>query len=164
MGKSEQTSRWIDLFATVLVVKDAGLYLPDERTLPIQDWQSYIDICSSIIPNLTDEAEYIVKSYFLLNRQYRPSNQFKTKSISIIFHMSKCIARLNLRNRVTRSDAILAVLLYEEQLLALWPETMTPIVFPLQNFTHISNENETDRDMSSLLDVSERDGLRILTD
>lgn len=145
-------SRWIDLFAIIIAIEQCGLYLPDERTLTFDEWQCYLDICNNISPCLTPEAKYVVQLYFAVNRKFRDSNQFKTKSISIIILLSKNIAKLNLRNRVMKCDAILAVMLYEEQLLSLNPGSQTPFAFAFEDHSHILPE--AGKNMACLLDVT----------
>lgn len=156
--EQDTKSRWLDLFGTVIVVQDAGLHLPESsRTLSCEDWQTYFELCGALNPVLTTEATYIVRQYFMVNRQYRPAHQFKPKSISILFLMSKCIAKLNFRIQVSRQDAVLAVMLYEQQLQQLYPNAMSPIFFQFRDLTHIS-DMESDgqqQNMSSLLDVSQ---------
>src|SRR5699024_1430054 len=135
-GQCENHSKsLLDLFGTVVLVKEAGVHLAEQkRTLPCGDWQCYLELCNTLNPEISPEAEYIVRQYFLVNRQYRPACQFREKkSISILFLMSKCIAKLNLRNQVTRHDALLAVMLYEQQLACLFSNTMSPIVFQFRD-------------------------------
>lgn len=151
-------SRWMFLFGTVVMVPDAGLWLPDQqRTISIEDWQVYLELAEAINPSLHPEAEDIVRQYFLLNRSHRPANEFPAKSLSILFCQSKCIAKLNLRNEVTRHDALLAVMLYEQQLQQLFPHSMSPIVFPLRDLTHIVEEEEEEEARMAAVEENSRD-------
>lgn len=62
---------------------------------------------------------------------------------------ARCIAKLNLRNQVICADSVLAILLYEQQLEALYVDSMTPIPFEHKDITHIGEA----LNISKLLDV-----------
>src|SRR5699024_807425 len=135
--------------------KEAGLHRAEPQPiLPVADWQRYFALCNTLDPTFSAAADCIVQKYFFLSRQYRPAGLFKAKSISILLLLSKCIAKLNLRNQVTTDDALLAVMLYEQQLAALHPAAMSPIVFPFLDLTHINEDDFGQRDLQALLDVS----------
>ena len=164
--EKDTKSRWLALFGIVIILPETGLWLPHQhQTISIEDWKIYLEIADAIDPVLNEDAEQIIRQYFLLNRSHRPTSEFQSKSLSILLIQSKGIAKLNLRNEVTRCDALLAVMLYEQQLQQMFPNSMSPIVFKLRDLSHIiDNEEETTmmasddkqnyQKMSSLLDVS----------
>ncbi|KAI2802321.1 Minichromosome maintenance domain-containing protein 2 [Blomia tropicalis] len=116
-----------------------------------EDWRQYFIQCNNQSePSISDDVEQLIRNYFMINRRYR--QQFPLKSITIIRNSSKCLAKLNLRNHVTRMDCILSIILYEQQLIQIYPNWSSIFVdqygFMFRDLTHLTaNEENEDNDV-----------------
>lgn len=154
--QKQQQQNWTQLFGVVVAIEDSGLYLPNNHLnehsiLSIEDWRQYFIQCNNQSePSISDDVEQLIRNYFMINRRYR--QQFPLKSITIIRNSSKCLAKLNLRNHVTRMDCILSIILYEQQLIQIYPNWSSIFVdqygFMFRDLTHLTaNEENEDNDV-----------------
>jgi hypothetical protein len=149
-----QTILWNEVFGMVYVIDEEmdvkSYQLLPERTLTREVWQNILDLFNELRPLLTEEAESLLQRYYLAIRSIRGS-KCNRLSMEILVSLSKSFAKLSIRTIVTKYDALMAILLYEESLSARFPQFISPLsVSPIFNCNVQDFDKVINRDVSSL--------------
>ncbi|CAG2179182.1 unnamed protein product, partial [Oppiella nova] len=109
---------WTEVFGMVYVIdepRDGYCYQPliNNPVVSLNDWQQILTLMNGIKPQMSGAAEELLQNYFVANRRVR-GPLVKRLSMEAIVCLTKASAKLSLRSIVTKYDALMAILLYEE--------------------------------------------------
>jgi len=121
---------WNEVFGMVYVIDDQldvqSYEQLENRTLKRSVWQNFLDLANELRPVMTEEAETLLQSYYVAIRRIRGS-KCNRLSMETLVSLSKSFAKLSIRINVTKYDALMAILLYEESLTAKFPQFVSPL-------------------------------------
>ncbi|XP_076369273.1 meiotic 218 isoform X2 [Tachypleus tridentatus] len=87
-----------------------------------EEWKKFLTYASSLDTRFTEEAEFLIQGYYIASRRVHASvahgPEFPMAAVSTLMSVAHAFSKLSLRQRVTDSDAVMAILLYEETLSA----------------------------------------------
>ena len=126
-----QTILWTQVFGMVYrIPKSTDDYIyshpSTEGTLSFEEWRTVIELMARISPQMTDSAEKLLRGYYVYKRGIRGS-KLNHISLQTLISLSKSMAKLSLRLNVTKYDALMAILLYEESLITRFSETRSDL-------------------------------------
>ncbi|CAG2102714.1 unnamed protein product [Medioppia subpectinata] len=140
-----QQIRWSEVFGMVYVIKDPTdryFYQPSgDYTFDMDEWRQTLELMAHIRPQLSVEVEELLHDYFMSNRRIRGS-VMKRLSMETLVCLAKGSARLSLRLTVTKHDALMAILLYEESLKARFPHFLSSLA--IEPVFHVRSEDMAD--------------------
>ena len=140
-----QNILWLEVFGMAYVVPQppkgyfyCKLLGKEEGTMSLDTWQKTIQLMSEIDPQMEETSERLITQYYMASRRVRGS-KMNHMSVETLTSLSKSFAKLSLRLTVTELDAVMAILLYEESMVARFPSipsqmVVTPLVHVLPEF------------------------------
>ncbi|XP_022250901.1 MCM domain-containing protein 2-like isoform X3 [Limulus polyphemus] len=106
-----------------------------------EEWKKFLTYASSINTRFTEEAEFLIQGYYVASRRVHSSAaqgpEFPMAVVSTLMSVAQAFSKLSLRQKVADSDAVMAILLYEETLSARYGYSALNV----RNMPHARNEN-----------------------
>ena len=125
MTEDEVTSS--ELFAETLIVQNILKRASDEiekeiSRIPDNEFMEFLQYAASIQPSFKNEARDLIQGFYLASRRSRSSGvagvEFPIAALKSMMSLAEAHAKLNLRSEVSEDDAVMAILLYEESIIA----------------------------------------------
>ncbi|XP_054159663.1 uncharacterized protein LOC128957873 [Oppia nitens] len=133
---------WTEVFAMVYVIESLDTeysYQPNnEFIIDRFQWQQTLNLMASIKTQMGKTANDYLQRYFVANRQIR-GPVMKKISMEALICLSKASAKLSFRQTVTKFDALIAILLYEESLSARFPNNRSQL--GVEPIFHVQSED-----------------------
>ena len=94
----------------------------NERLIERCDLKKWLEIAAWIRTEMTEECSQLINTFYLASRRVRQSDidscQISVLSLDALVNLSVASAKLNLREKVLKCDAVIAIVLFEESMVS----------------------------------------------
>lgn len=87
-------------------------YRPEPSAITESHMRDFLQAINEYDVTLNDEAQTLIKHYFVASRRYRPTG-LPVRAIGLLTGLTEAHARLNLRQYALIEDVVAAIALYE---------------------------------------------------
>ncbi|XP_061198982.1 minichromosome maintenance domain-containing protein 2 isoform X2 [Neopsephotus bourkii] len=115
----QQSSPLVHHILKKAIHPEAMLYKVSQQ-FRMQDYEEFISFAKNLHVELSPEAENLIQGYYLASRRVRRDSShgstLSASALKILISLSKAHAKLSLRKKVLKEDALIAILFLESSL------------------------------------------------